>query len=130
MTWSCFYGKDKMVKALLDKGISATEKDKRGVSPLFAAAQGSKNGVFKDGHHNEDIAELLFKHGASANEKNNAYFVIHIAAGKGKPGFVKLLLDKGANPKVKDKYKKTVADHAAKVRNEKAKQEILKLLKQ
>lgn len=111
------------VQALLDRGTNPHLQDERGQTALMIASK----------THQIDIVKLLLKHGAAqsinkqSKEGNTALLeTVYIALDLIEEGaveahgdnltkktcaIIKLLLDHGANPHIKNKYGKTVLDY-------------------
>ena len=86
-------GRADMVKLLLEKGADPTVITTFCRTLLHTAAE-------RRGH--DDILKLLLESelDPNAREQDRSWAPIHIAAGAGSEGMVRLLLDKGANPNV------------------------------
>ena len=106
-----------LIKMLLKKGANVNEKDKNGVSPLHRAVR----------FRSPKVVEFLIKKGADIDyaDKRNASTPLHKAVvnsgapstkGKGKEAIeiIKILLDNGANPNLKNKKGKLPIDYVKK----------------
>ena len=106
-----------LIKILLKKGANINEKDKNGVSPLHRAVR----------YRNPKVLEFLIKIGANVNyaDKRNASTALHkVVFNSGAPSIkgksdeaieiIKILLDNGANPNLKNNKGKTPIDYVKK----------------
>lgn len=75
------FGHSALVRFLLDKGVDVNFTDENGNSAIKLAVQGNF----------EDVAELLFRNGATINQ------TLHVSCKQGNENLVKLLLAKGAD---------------------------------
>ena len=88
-----------LAQLLVKKGAKLNAKNRHGETPLHIAAQSGQN----------DMAAFLLARGASVNARRDSgatpliYAVEH-------PDTVKLLLDKGADPKIKEKTGDSILD--------------------
>lgn len=101
--------KEDLVQKLLDKGADPNIADAEGAVPLAEACIGARL--------NQNIIKMLIDKGAKVNhqENNGATPLIYIAANKqtspeNRQAAVKMLLDAGADKKLKDKKGKTALD--------------------
>jgi len=105
-------GVPEVVIFFLDRGAGVNFRGKRGLTPLTAAAAP----VAPDGL---EIVRLLVKRGADVNapgEDGLTALQVAVAGPDPNPDVVRFLLDKGANPNVKDKpLGRTVLDEAKEV---------------
>lgn len=100
-------GRPAAVQLLLEKGVDANTRTKRGETALNAAAT---QGV-------EESVRLLLERGAKVNNQDERGYspLMHAAASDAIPvAAVKLLLAKGADPKLSGEYGNTAASLAAK----------------
>ncbi|WP_264735341.1 ankyrin repeat domain-containing protein [Wolbachia endosymbiont (group A) of Rhinocyllus conicus] len=89
-----------IVKFLFDKNANIKAKDVYGNTPLHVAAQ--------YGSELEIVEFLLDKNASDINDvNNNGSTPLHVAIQGNKPSTVKLLLNRGASIKVKDKHNRT-----------------------
>jgi ankyrin repeat protein len=86
------------VARLLDSGIDVNTVDEEGVSPLMLASY----------HGFKPIVEMLLQRGAKVGAKNNRQETALRLAGSAHADIVRLLLEHGADPNVKDFYGKTL----------------------
>ena len=106
-----------LIKILLKKGANINETDKNGVSPLHRAVR----------YRNPKVVEFLIKRGANVNyaDKRNASTALHKAVfNSGAPStkrkseeaieIIKILLDNGANPNLKNNKGKLPIDYVKK----------------
>jgi len=75
------------VRKLLDEGVSAEPKSKKGWTPLTIAVVRNK----------PEIADLLLERGADINTKNKSQTLLHLVARYGKNDMLEYLLKKGLN---------------------------------
>ncbi|MGL9761743.1 MAG: ankyrin repeat domain-containing protein [Wolbachia sp.] len=98
--FAAFSDKFDIVKFLFDKNANIKAKDVYGNTPLHVAAQYDSK--------LEIVEFLLDKNASSINDvNNNGSTPLHIAIQGNKPSTVKLLLNRGASIKVKDKRNRT-----------------------
>lgn len=96
-----------------------TDLDREGQTALHIAAAGSQ----------DDIVELLLKHGASVHTRNRkGLAALHLAISKARPKMVKLLLDYGADIYTEDSEGRTVLHIAASALEHANQQTAIKLL--
>lgn len=96
-----------------------TDLDREGQTALHIAAAGSQ----------DDIVELLLKHGASVHTRNRkGLTALHLAISKARPKMVKLLLDYGADIYTEDSEGRTVLHIAASALEHANQQTAIKLL--
>lgn len=99
------------IARLLQSGIDVNTVNEEGVSPLMLASY----------HGFKPLAEMLLQHGAKVDARNSRRETALRLAGSSHPDTVKLLLEHGADPNVRDFYGKTLlvsvceagADHDA-----------------
>ncbi|MEA3307301.1 MAG: ankyrin repeat domain-containing protein, partial [Elusimicrobiota bacterium] len=82
----------KKVKELLDSGVPAEPKNKKGWTPLMIAVVGNKS----------EIADLLLSRGANIHATNKSQSILHLVARYGKNDMVEYLLKRGLNAKRRD----------------------------
>lgn len=90
INWAAGYNHTETVKYLLDKGASA-DGDRKGVipSPLILSVDYGKSELFY----------ILIAKGADVNVSDSSnWSVLHLCAEKGNVQFMRVLLEKGANP--------------------------------
>src|SRR5690606_30146400 len=95
----------KAAEILLRKGAAVHAEDKRGMTPLHAAAEQGHNAVI----------EKLLPYDADVDRRRNGEkheTALMKAAAKGSYASVKLLLDAGANPMLADDFNRTAARYA------------------
>jgi hypothetical protein len=113
------YGSIKATKFFLENGANPNvPKDSRRNekwTPLHFAAWNVKGGTIHNGEldHHQEIAELLIKHGANIDQKNNeGQTPLMWAATKGVPQMVLILINAGANVHATDCRGKSVLEYA------------------
>jgi ankyrin repeat protein len=104
MTFAAYYGRTNMVFALLKAGVNPNAVDGRDYFPLMSAADGALDGLRRPGHDNAYIAKLLLANGANVNQVTRHGTALHKAVLRAKVDFVSLLLEKGADPSLKDHH--------------------------
>jgi ankyrin repeat protein len=87
-----------LVAGLLNGSVDANTANEDGVSALMLASY----------HGFKPITEMLLQHGAKVDVKNNRQETALRLAGSTHPDIVKLLLEHGADPNVRDFYGKTL----------------------
>lgn len=108
-----------VAKVLLAHGADITATDDYGRMPVHAAAFS---------YQGTDILALLIDQGADVNAVSNfGETPLHLAARYGQAAHVKMLLEHGAKPGIKDNEGKTPMDHASARTN--GGEEIVKVLK-
>lgn len=105
-----------IVKILLNAGADIKASNIEGLTALLTVAGFSS----KYNTRNIITAKLLLKHGAGINEKNTVtgQTPLMIAAIHHNAGFVKFLLNEGADTEIKDKRRLTALMHAKLERNQ------------
>lgn len=109
-------GDFEFVKYLLEKGLDANSSDYQGDTALMVATRAIKIGS-EDKTSYINIAKLLIDHGANVNSQdNNGFTVLTLAVGIDslnvqKVNYIRYLLSKGADPKIKNKFGKTTRDY-------------------
>jgi len=103
---AAFNGHTAVANALLGAGASVMPKDSIGRTALMYAASGPFPGT----------VELLLAHGAPLDDtdSNEHFSALMFAAAEGQADVVRLLLQRGANPAIKDVDGDTAADFARK----------------
>jgi ankyrin repeat protein len=109
-------GQGKMVALLLAKGARLEARDENGDSPLHDAALGGS----------PEVITLLLDHGAAIDvpDRESGATPLMIAASLGRAGAVAVLLQRGANPLLRDRAGHTALDRAREAQNS----DIVKLL--
>ena len=103
------------VNFLLYAGMDPNEPNDEGLTPLVAAAKSDA-----------EITEMLLNHKAKVDEPSiNGTTPLMAAAAYGQPANVRLLLEYGANPNLKDNQGKTAMDYASENKNHKAALELI-----
>ncbi len=93
---ACSYGKDAIVKQMLDTGANASTADDAGNTPLHCAASG--------GH--ESIVQLLLTRGVDVNRLDGEGCTpLRVAAEESHSGVVRMLLAHGADAQIGGPYK-------------------------
>jgi uncharacterized protein len=103
--FSCYFGREHVARFLLQKGakVNQASANPLKVTPLHSAVASN----------NFEITELLLRHGANPNPKQqNDVTPLHSAAHNGNERIVKLLLQSGADLKAKMDNGKTPYDLA------------------
>ncbi len=117
-------GRDDLVKKLLEKNADPNIADSEKTSPLISACVGSSANV-------ENVKMLLEKNAkVDQQETTGVTALMYIASTDGmspevRKEIIKLLLAKGANKNIKDKFKKSALDYA----KESKKTDAIELLK-
>ena len=103
--------RNKIALDLIKKGFDVNLKDKNGQTPLHSAAQ----------EKDKDICEILINAGAKINEKDkwgNTPLSVAITQGLDEKGeIINLLLNKGADPLIKNNYGSSALDVAKQISN-------------
>jgi hypothetical protein len=95
-------GNLEMVRILIESGADVNAKTKLGITPLL---------MIEDHENGFDLAKLLVSKGADVNVQNNGKeTVLMFAAEGGNVEFVRLLLENGANPRLKDRDGETALE--------------------
>lgn len=95
---------DSAIRALLKRGADINDKDRYGRNALAYAASGDPK---------ISTMRLLIEKGANANWANSdGYTLLMNAALLGQAETVTILLDAGADTRLKDRYGKTAFDYA------------------
>ncbi|XP_076441134.1 uncharacterized protein LOC143280384 [Babylonia areolata] len=99
---ACSKGAAELAAVMIEHGANVQAEDKAGVTPLFLASQG--------GHR--DAARVLLKAQAHADARNgaDAMTALHVACLAAHAHLVALLLQHGADARLKDGRKRTPAD--------------------
>jgi hypothetical protein len=97
-------GHTTVVEFLFSKGADINAKDKGGMTALMYTAKRSFN----------ETAAFLLNNGAKVNVQNRkkGMTALMLASGWGNAELVQMLLDKGADPTIHDKFGATAADNA------------------
>jgi ankyrin repeat protein len=104
LSWAARYGREAIVKLLLDQGAERESRDDAGRTPLSWAA---KNGE-------EAVVKLLLDQGADREPRDDAGRTpLSLAAARGREAVVKLLLDQGADRESRDGDGRTPLSWAA-----------------
>jgi ankyrin repeat protein len=116
---AALYGREKIVRFLLDKGADIEAKDVRegrnGATVLCAVAR----------FGNRSMAQLLLERGANITAKDDqGRTALHYATQDGRKDTVQLLLERGADIAAKDNTGRTALHYAAAVEDE----EVIQLL--
>lgn len=96
LTLACFQGRHEVVQLLLEKKANVEHRAKTGLTPLMEAASGGY----------VEVGRVLLDYGADVNAPpvpSSRDTALTIAADKGHVEFVELLLQRGAQPDVKNK---------------------------
>ena len=104
LMYAALYGDAAMVRLLLEHGASANESDNAGATALMWAIP------------DEAKVRLLLEHGSKVNAVSRATGRTPLLIAAGRPGagrVVRLLLERGADPKARDKNGETVLIRAA-----------------
>ena len=102
------WGHINVVELLLDRGADINAQDESGMSALHWPAWGG----------NVAMGEFLIKRGIDANLQTRplsfsvARTPLHFAGNKGHTAFVRLLLNNGADPRIKDRDGRTALELA------------------
>lgn len=103
MCWSVMLGDIDTVQELLDEGIDANAKDRKGNSMLGLAAT----------YGQMEIVQLLIDHGADINHQDRyGYTPLINATAVGDADTVDVLLQAGADTQLRDKQGHTALDYA------------------
>lgn len=117
LDYACWFGRIEVARHLISKGaqINSPSNNASKVTPLHAAVAGK----------HLEIAEMLIKHGANVNAKQqNDVTPMHSAAQNGQAAMIKLLIDNKADVHAKTSDGKTPSDLA----KEKGLQEVVTYL--
>lgn len=106
LTYAVNGGNIEILEWLIERGVKVRSKNMHGLNPLFYA--------FK--HKRLDMFHALLKAGSSTKVKYQGTPLLTLAVKKNLVEFVKLLLDAGADTKIRDlKYKRAI-DYAQKLK--------------
>ncbi len=108
-------GRLELVRLLLDRGADIGPLTSDGKTPLYAACTGSHPELRSQAteHEHCDVVRLLLARGADANRFTTGIVggtVLHSASEMNMVRMMRILLDHGANPHLKDNYGRTAFD--------------------
>jgi ankyrin repeat protein/beta-lactamase regulating signal transducer with metallopeptidase domain len=120
--FAIWQGHSDVAELLVAKGADVNVKDERNLMPLHLALYGWPIDLAEL----LIVAELLIARDADVNAKGTwGQTPLHIAAGKGYTDIIRMLLDKGANPNVKENERGKTPLHEAAKNGQKAVAELL-----
>ncbi|GMH37666.1 hypothetical protein BSKO_05539 [Bryopsis sp. KO-2023] len=120
--WSAtFNGHEEVASLLLENGADSNIVDEvSGASPLYVAVR----------QNHLPLAKLMVENGAASNAGlRNGFTPLHVASAVASEAFVRLLLDNGANPMLKDDKNMSAIDILGKAREDVPSEEYQKILK-
>ena len=98
-------GQDDVARELIAAGADVNFRSAKGYTAMYYAAKSKKAS-------SRDIIKMLAVAGADVNARCNGYYPLHMAADNGYYESVKLLLEYGANPNLRDKDNDSALDIA------------------
>lgn len=100
-------GRKELVRLLLNQGADVNASNPAGGTPLHDAALGG----------DPEVIQLLLDHGAriDAQDKESRATPLMVAASLGRSNAVGLLLRRGANPNLRDRFGRTALDRARQI---------------
>jgi len=118
-------GQPELARILLTAGAKVNIRDHRGETPLHVAAR------ISPWHNEREVVSTLLTHGADPNavDPKSGYTPLHWAAVCGNEQVCRLLLDKGADPWIKDNWGRTPITIATKIGDRMGKTNLIELFR-